>query len=1007
MNPNIKKDKWSPEEDAKLTDLVEQYGNRWADIARQLEGRTDQQCMGRWTRHLDPNISRETWTADEDVRLVQLYQTHGTQWSRISKHIEGRTAQQCRARFFQVKGQPAPGMGYGFSPDGISPAEALDPPPVPSSQPRKTKGGRRRSSVAAEDEYDAEFEMFGNYKPRSSRRAIKTRVRDEPDTPSPSTRHAGGKRGRPSLDTSHVTARRGRASGHKKGSRSSHAHTSVPTSSSYPHPGDMGPYPEADTPGGGPLGLDAFYGAAHDLGLAKVSPPPVSGGFVGHRTPGGATSLLPPLPPPPLRAGVPLRDLHPNQVVSGARKAQLDTKAALAGKLNPPHVSVALAAALAAGLSDHATDLTGLTGLEHGDQDGAHGRGGGEGGRGGGRTGGGGGGGNGSGRGRDGDADRGHHDDEEDDGFHLHTRRHGGAGPSGRRHHATTGAGTAAAAATTTTTQAASPTTHPSHHHHRHPPLGFGGASTWATPSKTNPSSQHPKGVSAPGSAVPPLFTPSAPHGSSFHLTYTPGKLLHAPGTEPLSAGVGVGNLFGVGPASAGNTPGSAIMRGDRSGVTTRSNRTHHPHHHPTAHHPPPRRSTNPPSAAAPPRPQSAHLWRLSPTANHALGLLSPGTEGLLGGLPGDLLGPGSLHGLMGYAVAGSTPLTGAGGLTPGQPATGGGISPLVGVQMETPDFATGGAARLFHLTSHGIGVGSGPGTAGFGPRGAGGHSAGGSRAVGRRARSGMETEEEDADEAEEAMGRTRNGMGTGRGTGTRKSRRLVGPGRDDVDGDDDLPLTGSRLDARLAAAAMEEQVEEAAEAAMVEVEAVPTQAPTATAGASILPPVPSNPEDADRGEYDVAGRGRGRRASLRTPVRVGVGVRRVEEAGGAAVEPSLVGRPDADPGEVDVHDAVPHTGQTELLPPATGTGGRGRGRVSLASVQKGPGRVTTKTRMQLSQESFSPFGVGIGPSSLVKARGDRRATQPNAMTPPGAHVPDGKDSKLPKAKLIHQLEQC
>ena len=58
VNPNIKKDKWTPEEDALLTQLVAEHGNRWAEIARHMDGRTDQQCMGRWTRHLDPNISR-------------------------------------------------------------------------------------------------------------------------------------------------------------------------------------------------------------------------------------------------------------------------------------------------------------------------------------------------------------------------------------------------------------------------------------------------------------------------------------------------------------------------------------------------------------------------------------------------------------------------------------------------------------------------------------------------------------------------------------------------------------------------------------------------------------------------------------------------------------------------------------------------------------------------------------------------------------------------------------
>eukprot|EP00877_Chromochloris_zofingiensis_P001151 jgi/Chrzof1/11036/Cz05g21080.t1 len=59
VNPNIKRDKWTEDEDNTLIELVRSYGiGRWADIARQLSGRTDQQCMGRWRRHLDPSIRR-------------------------------------------------------------------------------------------------------------------------------------------------------------------------------------------------------------------------------------------------------------------------------------------------------------------------------------------------------------------------------------------------------------------------------------------------------------------------------------------------------------------------------------------------------------------------------------------------------------------------------------------------------------------------------------------------------------------------------------------------------------------------------------------------------------------------------------------------------------------------------------------------------------------------------------------------------------------------------------
>ena len=84
-----------------LQELVKTHGLRWADIARSMPGRTDQQCMGRWRRHLDPAVPR-AWTTREDRRLTELRVKHGANWSAIAKTMKNRTAQQCRARWFQA-----------------------------------------------------------------------------------------------------------------------------------------------------------------------------------------------------------------------------------------------------------------------------------------------------------------------------------------------------------------------------------------------------------------------------------------------------------------------------------------------------------------------------------------------------------------------------------------------------------------------------------------------------------------------------------------------------------------------------------------------------------------------------------------------------------------------------------------------------------------------------------------------------------------------------------------
>jgi len=74
--------------------------------------------MGRWRRHLDPNIRKCSWLAREDDILKAKYNELGSQWSNISKHLAGRTAQQCRARWFQVC--PPDGQD-GAAPRGVAP----------------------------------------------------------------------------------------------------------------------------------------------------------------------------------------------------------------------------------------------------------------------------------------------------------------------------------------------------------------------------------------------------------------------------------------------------------------------------------------------------------------------------------------------------------------------------------------------------------------------------------------------------------------------------------------------------------------------------------------------------------------------------------------------------------------------------------------------------------------------------------------------------------------------
>ena len=83
---------WSPEEDVALQGLVKSYGARnWSLISRSIPGRSGKSCRLRWCNQLSPNVEHRPFTQEEDRKIMDAHAKYGNKWATIARMLNGRT----------------------------------------------------------------------------------------------------------------------------------------------------------------------------------------------------------------------------------------------------------------------------------------------------------------------------------------------------------------------------------------------------------------------------------------------------------------------------------------------------------------------------------------------------------------------------------------------------------------------------------------------------------------------------------------------------------------------------------------------------------------------------------------------------------------------------------------------------------------------------------------------------------------------------------------------------
>lgn len=89
----LKKGPWSQEEDQKLLDYIQKcgYGNwRTLPTTAGLQ-RCGKSCRLRWTNYLRPDIKRGRFSFEEEETIIHLHSILGNKWSLIAARLPGRT----------------------------------------------------------------------------------------------------------------------------------------------------------------------------------------------------------------------------------------------------------------------------------------------------------------------------------------------------------------------------------------------------------------------------------------------------------------------------------------------------------------------------------------------------------------------------------------------------------------------------------------------------------------------------------------------------------------------------------------------------------------------------------------------------------------------------------------------------------------------------------------------------------------------------------------------------
>ncbi|XP_021820537.1 transcription factor MYB120-like [Prunus avium] len=89
----LKKGPWTAAEDQILMEYVRKHGEgNWNAVQRNSGlNRCGKSCRLRWANHLRPNLKKGVFSREEERRILELHAKYGNKWARMASQLPGRT----------------------------------------------------------------------------------------------------------------------------------------------------------------------------------------------------------------------------------------------------------------------------------------------------------------------------------------------------------------------------------------------------------------------------------------------------------------------------------------------------------------------------------------------------------------------------------------------------------------------------------------------------------------------------------------------------------------------------------------------------------------------------------------------------------------------------------------------------------------------------------------------------------------------------------------------------